>query len=128
MGEQPVQPAAAPPGRGRFVRGLIGAFAGAALGYWLYFVCLKRGVIVLPLPGALTGIGRDLATRHRSWALGVVCAVIALAVQGYIVHSSFVDGVSGLHGIFLAAFFAGIVFAFWFGIGKVLPANADRKE
>ena len=128
MGEPTVQTSADPQGRRAFLQGLIGAIVGAALGYWLYFVCLEQGFVVLPLPGALIGIGRDLATRQRSWLLGVLCAAMALGVQGYIVHSSFVSGFSNMHGLFWAAFFAGAVFAFWFGIGKALPVEDNRKE
>ena len=128
MGDPTNQSAVSPPGRGLFIRGVIGALAGAALGYWLYFYCLRRGVLFLPMPGALIGGARDLATRHRSWALGAICAALALGVQGYIVQSTFTDGFSGMQEKFWAAFIAGIAFAFWFGIGKVLPAKENPKE
>ena len=128
MPEEPVQPSVTPLERGKFVRGLIGALLGAALGYWLYYVCLRRGIIVLPLPGASIGVCRDLATRRRSWVLGAICAALALGVQGYIVQTSLVNGLAGMHAIFWAAFLAGIVFAFWFGIGRISRADGNPKE
>lgn len=125
----PAHPSAvAPAVRSLFVRGLVGAVVGAALGYWLYFALLRHGIVALPLPGASIGVLRDLATRHRSWALGWICAALALAEQMYIVHSSFANGFSNMEAIFWAAFLAGVAFAFWFGIGKDLPPKENSKE
>lgn len=120
MGD-PTNPSSTSAARGLFVRGLAGAVVGAALGYGLYFGLLRYGIVALPLPGASIGVLRDLATRHRSWVLGGICAALALGVQGYIVQSTFANGFSNMEAIFWAAFLAGIAFAFWFGIGKDFP-------
>lgn len=128
MGAPPIQPTGPASGRSAVVRGAAGAVIGALLGYWLYFVLLRRGIVVLPLPGAAIGICRDLATRQRSWPLAALCGLLAAGVQGYIVQTRFPGGFVELRPIFWAAFIAGIVFAVWFGLGRTQPAPKKDED
>jgi hypothetical protein len=60
--------------------GLLGAAAGGALGYFLFFWMARQGFYTLILPPALVGLGAGLCARRRSSLLAVICAVAGLAL------------------------------------------------
>lgn len=132
MGDELSKPAeTAPPPRAfdaRFVRGFAGAVIGAVAGYAAFAWCMRQGYVILPLPGALIGLGRDIATRHRSWLLGAFCLILAMAVQGFIVQTWFVNGFAGMGSFLWGAYLAGGVFALWFGVGKSGARMLGNKE
>ena len=132
MGDELPKPAkTAPPTRtldARFFRGAAGAVIGAVAGYAAFAWCMRQGYVILPLPGALIGLGRDLATRHRSWLLGAFCLILALAVQGYIVQTWFMNRFAGMGGFLWGAYVAGVAFALWFGVGKSGARTLGNKE
>jgi multisubunit Na+/H+ antiporter MnhB subunit len=58
---------------------LIGAAAGGAAGYALFWYARQWGFYAIVLPGALLGIGAGLA-RNRSVAMALICGLLALAL------------------------------------------------
>lgn len=100
------------------LRGGVAAALGAVLGYALFYAVLSQGVVMLPLPGAVIGIARDLATRRRSPALGLWSTALALAVQAYAVHAHIVNGFAHLGTQGWLGFIVGVGIAAWFGIGR----------
>jgi hypothetical protein len=57
----------------------VGAAAGGAAGYGLYWLALQSGFYAIVLPGAMLGIGASLA-RNRSVLIAVLCGVLALGL------------------------------------------------
>src|SRR5687767_140920 len=58
---------------------LIGAAAGGAAGYALFWYARQWGFYAIVLPGALLGIGAGLA-RNRSVAMALICGLLALGL------------------------------------------------
>jgi hypothetical protein len=56
---------------------IAGAVIGGALGNYIFFRLIERGLYGMIIPGGLLGIGAGLA-RSRSLALAVTCGVAAL--------------------------------------------------
>ncbi len=67
------------PGFSIWMRGVLGAIVGGAIGYGVFVLALHYGIHVLVLPGALVGLGRVTAARGKSIPLGVVCGVLGMA-------------------------------------------------
>ena len=111
------------------LRGLAGGVAGGVAGYFVFIWLAGQGFYALTLPGALLGLGCGWASRRKSIVLGVLCAVMGLAlgiVSDWRVKVPIGDGslwgyVMNLHQrnamtlIFLAL---GVLFAYWFGLGR----------
>ena len=56
-----------------------GILAGAIVGVVIFFLLAKTGLILLVLPGALTGFGRGLVSTRPSWFMALVCGLAGLA-------------------------------------------------
>ncbi|HEX5102637.1 MAG TPA: hypothetical protein VFV87_02425 [Pirellulaceae bacterium] len=63
------------------VRGVGGAIAGGAAGYFVFRWLATNGFYGLMIPGLLVGLGAGLAARGRSHVLGVICAIAALMLM-----------------------------------------------
>lgn len=100
------------------LRGGVAAALGSMLGYALFYAALSQGIVMMPLPGAVIGIARDLATRRRSLVLGLWSTALAAAVQSYVVHAHIVNGFAHLGMRGWLGFIVGIGIAAWFGIGR----------
>jgi hypothetical protein len=61
------------------IAGVVGAFVGAAIGYWGVGVLAKQGFHAIVLPAGLPGIVAGVISRERSVAWGVVYAIIGVA-------------------------------------------------
>jgi len=117
------EPAPAPATRDLIIghaRGLAGALAGAAVGYFLFkYLVESRGLVLFAMPGALIGLGRSVLYRKTSWVLAALCGAISLAVPIYIAETDFNDGVSGLtNASKLAIFFSGAI-GTYLGLGRL---------
>jgi len=113
-----------------WVKGIVGAFLGAIVGWFIYGWAYSQGFYALALPGALVGLGFGALSRRSMIAGGVFCAVVAFVLMvlcewntspfsaddslGYFVtHLHQLD--SQMTWLFMAL---GVVFAFWFGRGR----------
>lgn len=61
-------------------RGLAGAAAGGALGYFAFVWIAHQGFYAVALPGTLLGMGASLFARERSLSLSILCGVLALGL------------------------------------------------
>ena len=111
------------------VRGLGGAILGAVLGYIAFRLLIRQGIYAMVLPGALVGIGCGLAMQREFKPLGIVSAVIALALGLYlewrflpfIVDKSLSYFLTHLHQVKpfdLLMIALGTAAAYWFGVGR----------
>jgi hypothetical protein len=109
--------------------GLVGAVAGAAIGYWGFFELAHQGFYGLILPGALLGLGCGALSGGKSNALGIVCGVLAALVgiftewrfAPFIVNESFAYFITHVHelkSMTLILIAAGGLFGYWFGRGR----------
>jgi hypothetical protein len=60
------------------VRGVLGAVAGGAIGFYTFYWLYHQGFYGLVLPGALLGLGCGLAAGQPSLARGIICGLAAL--------------------------------------------------
>ena len=109
--------------------GIIGAVAGACVGYLLFRVMARQGVYAIVLPGALTGIACGSLSRGKSVPLGIACALIGLAA-GIFAEWRFApfiedDGlpfflrhIHQLTPVSQILILLGACLAFWFGLGR----------
>ncbi len=112
-----------------WVRGLIGAAAGAAIGSFTYFQLLNQGWDGLAIPGALTGLGFGLLSRRSFLSAGFVCALLGLVVMLWCQWQSlinfkdqeigeFIELIPNLNNGTKVMLAVGTVMAFWFGRGR----------
>lgn len=64
----------------RLLAELLGAAAGAVLGFFAFFWVARQGFYAMVLPGALLGLGGGLLARDRSVLRATICGVLALAL------------------------------------------------
>lgn len=106
--------------------GLVGATAGAILGYYTFRWIYHHGFYGMMIPGAMLGLGCGLLARHSSTPRGVACAIAALGLGLFVEWSffPFVDDpsfrfflskLSQLNTITLLMIPAGAFFAYLFG-------------
>ena len=111
------------------VRGLGGAILGAVLGYIAFRLLIQQGIYAMVLPGALVGIGCGLAMQREFKPLGIVSAMIALALGvflewhflPFIADKSLAYFLAHLHKVApfnLLMIAVGTVAAYWFGVGR----------
>ena len=62
------------------VRGLLGAAAGGAAGYFLTGWLVQQGFYAMALPGAGVGLGAGLLVTKRCPGVAIACGVLALAL------------------------------------------------
>jgi len=111
-----------------FLRGLGGAAVGAILGYFLFRLLYRSGLYGIMLPGVLLGTGAGLAARSRSQALGIACALLAVAATlftewhvRFSQHNTFPYFLAHLHtlgAVPLIMMALGVAGAWWFGQGR----------
>ncbi len=128
-------PVTSPPAASRLALGLLGMILGAVLGGVLFTFAIRSGFYMLALPGACMGLGAGYLSRIRSFLLGAVCGIGALAVgiylewsvRPFITDASFDYFVRHLHQlswVTQAMLVIGVLLAFWFGVGR---EGATRK-
>lgn len=111
------------------VRGVLGAVAGAGLGYAAFYFLLRQNYYAMVLPGALVGFGAALAMQREYRPMGFVSAAVALILSFYlewrfvpfIADKSLGYFLAHLHQIapvhlLMIAF--GTFLAYWFGVGR----------
>ena len=114
------------PNYGRAIMGLIG---GGALGCIGFYLMRHLGLYAMIVPGAMIGLGCGAQAGGRSIALGVVAAVVSLAL-GIVIEwyffpfiadkslSYFLQNLSGLTLRAKIMIAAGAFAGFWFGRGR----------
>ncbi|MEQ9410837.1 MAG: hypothetical protein RIK87_24205 [Fuerstiella sp.] len=113
----------------RFPAALAGAVCGAVLGFLAFSMLLKIGFYGMVLPGAMVGLGCGAQARGRSNVLGVVAAVMAIALSLWIEWHFFPFNADDSLGYFLRnvgdlktatklTIAAGGFAGFWFGRGR----------
>lgn len=114
-----------------WLRGILGAAIGGAIGWFAFGLLLNQGMYGLALPGATLGLGFALlAGRPLGFSAGLFCAVAAFLLMAFCEwqigvsreNDSFIYLLTHLHQVdssqtimFLGL---GTVFAFWFGCGR----------
>jgi hypothetical protein len=112
-----------------WLRGIAGAVIGGALGYAVFFALARQGFYAMVLPGALLGLGCGLLSGTKSMSLGVVCAVLGLALGIYTEWrfapfkaddslTFFITHLFDLNNIKLIMIAVGALAAGWFGLGR----------
>jgi len=111
------------------LRGALGAAVGGAIGYFIFRWLAKNGFYGMVIPGALLGLAAGLAARGRSQALGIGCAIAALALSiiaewslfPFVKDASlayFITHVHTLPAIKLVMMGFGVALAYWLGQGR----------
>jgi hypothetical protein len=106
--------------------GLVGATAGAILGYYTFRWIYHRGFYGMRVPGAMLGLGCGLLARHPSTPGGVACAAAALGLGLFIEwrffpfiddpgFRYFLSNITELNTITLLMIPGGAFFAYLFG-------------
>lgn len=109
--------------------GFVGGAAGAALGYYLFFLITRQGFYAMVLPGALVGLGCGFLSGMKSNALGIVCGIFALLLglviewrfAPFAADKSFSFFLSHLHSLkpmTLILISIGALMGYWFGKGR----------
>ena len=107
----------------------MGLIAGGALGCIGFYLLMQLGLYAMIVPGAMIGLGCGAQAGGRSIALGVVAAVVSLAL-GIVIEwyffpfiadkslSYFLQNLSGLTLRAKIMIAAGAFAGFWFGRGR----------
>ena len=109
--------------------GFTGGVLGGTVGYAAFFWIARQGFLALAIPGALLGLGCGLLSGRRSWALGIVCGVAALALgvacewqrAPFVRDESFgffIRHLADLPTITQLMLAAGTLLGFWLGLGR----------
>jgi Ca2+/Na+ antiporter len=113
-----------------YLRGIFGAIVGAVVGGILFHLALGWGIYMLALPGAVLGLTSGSLSRIRSIPLAVFCACLAACLAIYLQwrYFDFPNGEDTIVYLLQNArslpfqtqlmFVLGVVFAFWFGLGR----------
>jgi len=120
--------------------GAVGAVAGGALGYLLFFAIARHGFYAMVLPGALAGLCCGALSGRKSVPLGILCGILGLAA-GVLTEwrfapfvkdhrlSFFLAHLHQLNRVSQIMIALGGGFAFWFGLGReggVWPRRRGR--
>ena len=106
--------------------GLVGATAGAILGYYTFGWIYHHRFYGMMIPGAMLGLGCGLLARHPSTLRGVACAIAALGLGLFIEwrffpfiddpgFRYFLSNITELNTITLLMIPGGAFFAYLFG-------------
>ena len=109
-------------------RGVVGAFLGGLIGYFVTYWLGTQGYYTVIIPGALLGLGCGLASRVHSIPLGAFSGIAGLGL-GIIAEWRIFSFHQDNFGEFLKGFgdlgiptylmlVFGTVMAFWFGRGR----------
>lgn len=112
-----------------WLRGILGAIVGAAIGYAVFFFMAKQGLYAMVIPGALLGLGCGFLSGMSSIGLGTLCGLSAILLglciewqfAPFIKDDSFGYFMSHLHDLrsmTLIMIALGGIFGFWFGRGR----------
>ena len=109
-----------------FIRGMVGAAVGGAIGYFAFLGLLNYHLYAGVLPGVLVGFGFGLFSGQRSLIYGFLCGLLALAL-GLFIEWKFFDNKENLLHIIthiqdikfyhLIHYGLGSLGSLWFGIG-----------
>lgn len=122
-----------------WVLGLIGGIVGGILGYFAFSFLLGQGIYAMVLPGALVGIGCNLAARTYSIPLGVVCGTGALLLGVFLEWKFlpwaedeslgfFLQNLHQLKPITLIFIFLGTALGFSFGKGNIGYQSSTKER
>lgn len=109
------------------VGGIGGGAVGGALGYLAFKWMISQGLYSMVLPGALLGLGCGALTGRRSIGMGLLCAAAAVGLSLFAEwrtfgkgqnFGAFVANWNNFKGITAVMIAAGVLFAFWFGMGR----------
>ncbi|HIJ65433.1 MAG TPA: hypothetical protein HPP77_05720 [Candidatus Hydrogenedentes bacterium] len=103
---------------GSFALAVFGAVLGGIVGYLLFYLCVRKGIVMWALPGAFVGLGRAALARRKSWILACICGTGGLGLGLYIVNDALLGGIRTASAITLSIVVVGGVIAFWFGLGR----------
>lgn len=112
-----------------WLRGILGAIVGAAIGYAVFFFMAKQGLYAMVIPGALLGLGCGYLSGMPSIGLGTLCGLSAILLglciewqfAPFIKDDSFSYFMTHLHDLrpmTLIMIALGGIFGFWFGKGR----------
>ncbi len=112
-----------------------GVLTGAAVGIVIFFLLAKTGLILLVLPGALTGFGRGLMSSRPSWLMALVSGIAGLAagifglwlilpLEADTGLLYFVTHIYHVTPVMLGMLAAGALAAAWLGYGRQGRAEA----
>lgn len=114
-----------------WLRGIVGASIGGAVGWFAFGLLMSQGMYGLALPGATVGLGFALlARRPLGITAGLFCAVAGLLLMAccewqigaFKDDNSFLYLLTHLHQVdssqTIMFLVLGTVFAFWFGCGR----------
>ena len=116
-----------------YVLGIVGAVVGALIGGVLFHLALRWGIYMLALPGAVIGLTSGSLSKIRSIPLAVFCACLAACLAIYLQwrYFDFPNGEDTILYLLQNAlnlpfqtqlmFVIGVLFAFWFGLGRQKP-------
>jgi len=108
------------------ILGLIGAVAGAVLGYYTIQWLRHYNLYGMMIPGALLGLGCGLLAQHPSQVRGVICGLAAIGLGLFTEWSFFpfiddnspgyfLKNITALTPVTLGMIAAGAFFACWLG-------------
>lgn len=109
-----------------FIRGLIGAAVGGAIGYFAFYGLHSNGWYAGVLPGVLVGLGFGFFSGQRSLIYGFLCALMALALGLFVEWKFFakkqdllqiITHIQDIKSRHLIDIGLGSLFSLWFGIG-----------
>ena len=110
-------------------RGLLGAAAGGAAGYFITGWLAKQGFYAMALPGVGVGLGAGLLVTKRCPGVAIVCGLLALALGVFTEwrnfpwlrpHESFgyfLRHLSDLRPLTLIMIGLGTLAGYWFALG-----------
>jgi len=118
--------------------GLLGAVAGAIVGYFAFFWIAQQGFYALMLPGGLVGLGGGLLVKDRSPLRAALCGMLALGLGVFTEWrfapfikdgslSYFLAHLHELRPVTMLMIVAGSVFGYWLALGReavVKPGEA----
>jgi len=122
---------------GEAPRRIVGGIVGAGIAVLVYRVALQNGYHVLALVAAGPGLGSGLAARRRSFAWGLVIAVVSVALTIVIEWLFLPLAADGSFGYFVThlgdlplksklSMMSAAVIGFYFGMGRNRKKEEER--
>lgn len=122
-----------------YIRGIAGALIGAVVGYFAFSFVVGHGLYAMILPGACVGLACGYLSRVESKTLGIIAAIVGLAVSvlseahqfPFIKDKSLTYFITHIHEVLpmhLVMMALGTAFAFWFGRGRERFAGSSNVD